>query len=95
MAQTCLPERTRSLPNGDLQACHVHFFVKPVSNFRRRGGFEEEFKRFPEILARLFNCPALACDVQFRAERHVAISFALQDRRELSMHELERFPIAS
>ena len=40
---TSRPERTRSLPNRDLDARDEHFAVQPSGNLGRIGGLEEQF----------------------------------------------------
>jgi hypothetical protein len=42
---------------------------------------EEEFERFAQIFARLFDRRALARNVEFRAERYVPVGVALDDCR--------------
>jgi hypothetical protein len=62
------PERTRGLPNRDLEARHVDFRLHSPPNFLIAGRFEKELDRHFEIPASFFNGVTLMCNVQFRAQ---------------------------
>lgn len=83
MVQTSEPERTRSLPNGHLNLGDEDFAVQALRNFSWSGGLEKKRECFDKIGARFFNGCALACDIEFRAERDEAIVFALNYCRHL------------
>src|SRR6478672_409098 len=82
-AQTSRPESTRSLGNVDLDFRYVHFAVHTAADFIRRRAFEKQLKSFLQVFARVLDRIALAGDVQLRAERDVAVAFALDHRGEL------------
>src|ERR1022692_2945769 len=54
------PERTRSLPNRNLNLSHEDFVAKTPGDFRRVGHFEEQRKRLDEVRTRFFNWRAVA-----------------------------------
>jgi len=86
IAQTSRPDRTGSLPNRYLEAGDEDFASQAISDFRRRCGFKEQFQGFAQVVAGVFDGIALARDVEFRAERHVAVPVTLNDCGELSLH---------
>ena len=63
----------------------------------RRGGFEEQLKRFPKIIVRFLNGIALRGDIEFRAKGHKSVPFAFNNGRKLLLHGLfphrSRFPL--
>src|ERR1022692_3362370 len=63
------PERTRSLPNRDLNLSHENLVARAPGDFGRGGSFEEQRKRLDEVSSRFFNGGALARDVELRAQR--------------------------
>lgn len=81
MAQTSLPERTRRLPNCDFHVSYVDLLAKTLTQLLGRSRLEEKFERLAQVFARLFDGPALARNVEFRAERYVAVGVALDDCR--------------
>ena len=77
--QTSRPERTRSLPNRDLQTRHEDFIVHALLYLAGIGGFKEKLQRFLQIAPCLFNAAALARDVELRAQRDVTAVFLFND----------------
>jgi len=53
--------------------------MKPLVDFRSISGFKKQRQRFDEVGAGFFKAVALAGDVQFRAQGHIPVSFALDD----------------
>jgi hypothetical protein len=78
--QTSDPERTRSLPNRDLNLSHENLVARAPGDFGRGGSFEEQRKRLDEVSSRFFNGGALARDVELRAQRHKNVVLTLDDR---------------
>src|SRR5215216_4124378 len=77
--QTWRPESARSLPNGNFQARDKDLGMQALGDLRWIGGFEEQFERFHEVIARLLDRASLARDIQFRAQRDIAVALALDD----------------
>src|SRR5271157_5836657 len=63
MAQGSCPESTRSLPNRHLKVCDVSLLKCPALDFRGRSALEEKFHSLPQVVTRLLDGVALACDV--------------------------------
>ena len=63
---TSEPDRTRSLPNRNLNLRYKDFAVKSTGNLGFVGRLEKQRQRFDEVCARLFNRRALAGDIEFR-----------------------------
>ena len=80
MAQTCRPERTRNLPNRDLDLRHVEFALQSRLDFASRGAGEKQIQRFPQVIARLLDRVALAGDIRFRTKGNLSRPFAFDDR---------------
>ena len=53
--------------------------MKPLVCLRRIGGFEEKGQGLDEIDARSLHGVALVGDVEFRAQGHMPVTFALDD----------------
>ena len=47
------PERTGSLPNGNLEAGDEHLVVEAVGDFFGRGGLEKQRQRLTQVVPRL------------------------------------------
>src|SRR5947209_1843553 len=77
--QTSSPERTRTLPNRNLNLRHENLTAETAGNFGWVGGLEEQRKCFYQIRSGLFYRGALAGDVEFRAESHKSLVFAFDD----------------
>src|SRR5438874_4446422 len=73
MRQMSKPERSRSLPNRNLDLSHENFIVKPPGDFGRFSRFKKQRERLNEVGARFFDRIALARDIEFRAQRHETI----------------------
>ena len=86
MAHASLPERTRSLPNGDIHPRDVDFRVEALLNFRRRSQLKEKLERLAQVVARLFYRVALAGDIEFWTKRGVAACLALDNGGKLCLH---------
>ena len=69
-------ERTRSLPNGDVDRDDVHLAVQPLGDLRLARCLEEQLERLLEIRTSLLDRIALAGDVDFGTQRHEAIALA-------------------
>lgn len=78
--QTPAPDRTRSLPNRQLDEGDEDFALAAQIDLGRCGGFEEEGEGFDEVAAGLFDGCALTGDVEFGAEGDITAGFALDDR---------------
>lgn len=79
MRQTSLPERTRSLPNRDLNLRYEYFRVSAARDLRLVRYFEEQRERFHEIGSSFLNRGALTGDVEFRTRSDEAVVFPLND----------------
>ncbi len=73
----------RSLPNGDLHLCDKELCVQALLNFGGSRSLKEEFECFAEVALGLLDGIALACNVEFGAQRNVAVAFAFDDCGEL------------
>jgi len=78
--QTSEPERTRSLPNRNLNLSHEDFVAKTPGDFRRVGHFEEKRKRLDEVRTRFFNGRTVARNIELGAQRHKSIVLTLDNR---------------
>ena len=74
------PERTRSLPNRNLNLRHENFVAGAPGDFGRGGSFEEQRKRLDEVSSRFFNGGTVARDVKLRAQRHKNVVLTLDNR---------------
>ena len=88
MRQASCPDRTRNLPNGDLDLSHVHLATRPSADLIGRGSLEEQRQRLSEVLACLGNRFGLAGHIDFRAQGHVAVPIAFDNRRQEPVHAL-------
>src|SRR5271157_705428 len=88
MAQGSCPESTRSLPNRHLKVCDVSLLKCPALDFHRRSALEEEFHSLPQVVTRLLDGVALACDVQLGTKGHVAPAFTVDDRGKVVFHDI-------
>ena len=88
-AQSCRPEKTLSLPNGDLKPGHEHLVVHATLDFRRVSRFEKQFQGLHQVRACFVDRGALAGNVHLRAQRHIAVALALDPR--VSTRWLEQF----
>ena len=86
MRQTSRPERTRSLPNGDLDLCHVDLSTKVPVEFLRGGGFEEQGQRFRQVRARFGYAVSLACDIYFVAQGDISVALTFDDCGQVPDH---------
>ena len=64
MRQTSRPERTRSLPNGDLDLRDVDLSSNVPVEFLRGGGLKEKGQGFRQVRACFGNGVSLACDIE-------------------------------
>src|SRR3990172_833172 len=83
IAQTSLPERTRSLPSGNLHLGDVDVAMEALLHLFGRCAFEKQLQRFPKIVPGLFNTVPLAGNIQLRTQRHIAIAFSFDNCRQL------------
>jgi hypothetical protein len=60
--------------------------VQPLSHVRLARGLEERVERFLEVRTGLLDRLALAGDIDFRRDRHKAVTLSLDDRGEFSDH---------
>jgi len=74
------PERTRSLPNRDLNLRHKDFVAKAPGDFGRGGRFEKEREGLDEVRSRLFNRGTFARNVELRAQRDKAVVLTFDNR---------------
>lgn len=63
MWQTARPERTRSLPNGDVELCDVDIAMEALGEFVRTCALEKQAESFLQVGARLFDGISLTRDV--------------------------------
>ena len=75
--QTSSPERTRSLPNRDLDLGYEHLAMEPTSDLALIGRLEKQAKCLDKIRAGLLDRGTLARDIQLRTERDETVVFAL------------------
>jgi len=87
--QTSGPERTRSLPNRNLDLSHEHFAMEPAGNLRLVRSLEKQGKGFDEVCSRLLDRLSLACNIELRTKRDKAIPFAFDNRGQalLALHD--------
>src|SRR6266853_374552 len=90
MRQISWPEKTPSLGIRRLEPRDEHLRMKTALDLFVRRAFEEKLDRFFQIGRRFFYRLALAGDIELRAERDVALAFALDD-----CGELKRFHVAT
>jgi hypothetical protein len=76
----CQPERTRSLPNRDLDLSHENFVVIAPGDFGRGGSFEEQCKRLDKVGSRFLNRGTLARDIEIRAQCHKNVALTFDNR---------------
>ena len=81
-AHTSFPERTRSLPNGNLDLCHKNIPMEPLLYFFWRSCFEKQFQCFLKVITCLLNGISLASNIQFRTKRYVSVPLFLYDCRK-------------
>ena len=81
---TSLPENTPNLGMDGLEAGHKDFVMEPFGEFLRRRALEEQFNGLTQVGQCLFHGVALAGNIEFRAQRHVTVALALEDRCELA-----------
>src|SRR5271157_2291172 len=62
-ARLLLCQSLDHLPNRHLKVCDVSLLKCPALDFRRRSALEEEFHSLPQVVTRLLDGVALACDV--------------------------------
>ena len=86
MRQASRPDRTRSLANRNLDLSYVDFASQAPVDLAGRRGLEEQGKGLREIVASLGHGLTLARNVQLGAERHIALTLALDDRSQASGH---------
>ena len=77
IAQTSLPERTCSLPSGNLHLGCVYVAAESLLYLFGRCAFEKQLHRLPKIVPGLFNTIALAGNIQLRYKRRF---FSLLER---------------
>jgi hypothetical protein len=92
MAQTCRPEKTRSLPNFYLESRDKNFSVSSALDLTLVSGLQKQFNGFLKILAGRLNGVTLAGNVELGAQSDVTIPFTLDDGRQL-LHALHISPI--
>lgn len=74
---TYRPDRTRNLANVYLQRTQVGLCVQPLLDLAVTGRLKKELDGLLQIGLRLFDGVALAGHVQFRAQSHPSLAFAL------------------
>jgi len=89
------PERTRSLPNRDLNLGNEDFVVKAAGDFGRGRRFEEQRDRLDEVGSRFLNRSTLTGDVEVRAQRHKSVVLTFDERDEALRwpHKSESTPV--
>jgi hypothetical protein len=80
MRQTYEPERTRSLPNRNLNLSYEDLVVKASVDFGWGGSFEKHRERLNQVGSRLFNRSALTRNFEFRAQHHETIVLTFDNR---------------
>ncbi len=86
MAQTSRPDKVRSLPNGNLELRYENLATDAFLDFFGRSALEEELERFSQVFPSRLDRVALAGDIEFRAQRHVAVAFTLNNCCESLVH---------
>src|SRR5438094_10611867 len=89
IAQTSLPERTRSLPSRNLHLRDINLAVKALLYLFGRRTFEKQFQRFSKIIPGLFDTVPLARNIQLRTQRNITITFSFDDCGEF--HEIASY----
>ena len=79
MRQISDPERTRSLPNRNLDLSYENLVAKTPCDFGRVGCLEEQREALDKVRTRLFNGRTLTRDVQFWAQRHETVALAFNN----------------
>jgi len=82
MRQTWRPERTRSLPNHDIERGDIDLAVQVIGDLGRPGYLEEQRQRFLEIGVGPRDRVALAGDADLGTRGDVAVSLAFDDGSE-------------
>jgi len=67
MRHNSSPERTRSLPNRDLNLSHKHLAMHAARDLLVIRYFEKQGQSLNQVGSRFFNGGALASDIHFRA----------------------------
>ena len=92
MRQTSRPERTRRLPNGDLDLRHVDLSTKAPVEFLRRGRLEEKLQRFGQVRACLGYRVSLARDIYyFGAQGDIAVAVTFDDCGQVASHRTSSY----
>jgi hypothetical protein len=79
-----LAGQVRRLPNRYLDAGDEYFGMQSAVDLGGIRGFEKQFQRFNQVLARFFDRLPLAGDIELSAESHIRIFLPFNDRRQLS-----------
>lgn len=88
--QTSRPERTRSLPNRNLDLSDNQLPAVPPAHLSRLCCLEKQRQGFHQVRACFFEGRALTGDIQFRTQRDEAIVLRLNDSGQAlrSLHNL-------
>src|SRR5262249_36934371 len=93
MRATSRQDSMRSLCNRDLDRGDVDLAVQAFGNLGRTRRLEEQLNGFLKVGARLLDRVALAGDIDLRTQRHEAIAFALDQRRQSSPFAHVHLPV--
>jgi hypothetical protein len=74
IAQTCCPERLRSLPNRDLNLSYENLGMQTLLNLRGSRRLEKQCQSFYQVGARFLDGSALTGDIEFRTKGDVSIA---------------------
>jgi len=83
MVQTSRPERTRSLPNLNLDLSYENLRVLPRFDFRRLRGLKKKLDCFLQIGACILDAIALARDIELGTQGDISATLSLDNCREL------------
>ena len=83
MAQTSRPDKTRNLPNLDLKPGDENLGVSTALNLRAVGSLKKQLDCFLQISPGFFDGIPLACDIYLGAQTDIALTFALDNGRQL------------
>src|SRR5271165_6407101 len=91
-AQSSRPEKTRSLPNFYLKPGDKDFRMPAALDLARVSRFQEKFNRLLQVLACIFDGVSLARNIELRAQGHIPIAFALNNRSHLNLTHTAPLP---
>src|ERR1035441_10140181 len=77
------PDRTRSLPNRNLDLSDKDLVAQPAGHLGGSGCLEKQGQRFDQVDSRFFNRRTLTGNIEFRAQRHKTVVLTFDDRGQM------------